>query len=144
MARRFLSFASILKRGRVSDFLRPRPLASSPTDAGALLSCRKRNILSGLRVEVPGIRFGAFPQGASFPGQIVDTFLVWAELFSAFRDYISRPTHDRLVALRQTSWIPREGKKGGGKTWPASFFISAREIIPSRKRLGAMCGRPRP
>src|SRR5215469_14519782 len=35
---------------------------------------------------------------------------------------MSRPTHDRLVALRQTSWIPREGKKGGGKTWPASFF----------------------
>src|SRR5438034_11506554 len=111
MARRFLSFASILKRGRVSDFLRPMPLASSHTDAGALLSCSKRSILSGLRVEVPGIRFGAFPQGASFPGQIVDTFLVWAELFSASRDYISRPTHDRLVALRQTSRIPREGKK---------------------------------
>jgi hypothetical protein len=36
---------------------------------------------------------------------------------------MSRPTHDRLVALRQTSWNPREGKKGGGKTWPASFFI---------------------
>src|SRR5215472_2161299 len=42
---------------------------------------------------------------------IVDTFSSAAELFSGFRDYMSRPTHDRLVALRQTSWIPREGKK---------------------------------
>ena len=41
---------------------------------------------------------------------------------------MNRPTHDRLVALRQTSWIPREGKKGGGKTWPASFFTFDAEL----------------
>jgi hypothetical protein len=54
---------------------------------------------------------------------IVANSPVLQELFSGIRDYISRPTHDRLVALRQTSRIPREGKQGGGTTWPASLLF---------------------
>src|SRR5712692_7659096 len=50
-------------------------------------------------------------RAASFT-EIVVNFLAPPELFSEFRDYMSRPTHDRLVALRQTGRIPREGKKG--------------------------------
>src|SRR5260370_34330388 len=66
-------------------------------------------------------------------------FWVSPELFSRFRDYIGRPTHDRLVALRQTGRIPREGKKGGGTTWPASFFTFTSLISPSHKLLCARC-----
>src|SRR5258708_40091478 len=54
---------------------------------------------------------------------LVSFFMVSQELFSGVGDYIGRPTHDRLVALRQTGRIPREGIEGGGTTWPASFFI---------------------
>ena len=55
---------------------------------------------------------------------------------------MSRPTHDRLVALRQTSWIPREGKEGGGKTWPASFlsFLNViNDLLRFRGRLTRYC-----
>src|SRR5216683_3966309 len=55
---------------------------------------------------------------------LVSFFMVSQELFSRIGDYIGRPTHDRLVTLRQTGRIPREGIEGGGTTWPASFFIS--------------------
>src|SRR5216683_4441462 len=54
---------------------------------------------------------------------LVSFFMVSQELFSRVGDYIGRPTHDRLVTLRQTGRIPREGIEGGGTTWPASFFI---------------------
>src|SRR5215472_429008 len=37
---------------------------------------------------------GAFQGGANLPLEIVDTFLASPELFSGFRDYMSRPTHE--------------------------------------------------
>src|SRR5215467_14248304 len=94
MARRFLSLASILKKGRLSDFFNPRPFAISTAKAGLLLNCRKRSMLSGLRLEELGMSLAPFLEAQGFPSVIVDTFLVLPELFSDFRDYMSRPTHE--------------------------------------------------
>ena len=58
--------------------------------------------------------------------RILDFFLIFSKPFSQFCGLIARPTHDRLTTLRQVSRILRKEKKGGGKTWPASFsFLSA-------------------
>jgi hypothetical protein len=41
---------------------------------------------------------------------------------------MDRPTHDRLVTLRQTGRVsPRGEKWGGGKTWPASLYFFSRK-----------------
>src|ERR1700719_3917171 len=51
----FLKLASILVNGRRSDLLRRNPRAISSVEAGSLLTCRKRNMLSGLKCEGRGI-----------------------------------------------------------------------------------------
>src|SRR5712692_10972405 len=79
-------------------------------------------------------------RAASFT-EIVVNFLAPPELFSEFRDYIDRPTHDRLVALRQTGRIPREGKKGRRDDLARLPFHFHSMIIPSRTPLDARCGR---
>src|SRR5438874_925882 len=112
MARRFLSLESILNRGRLSFFFRCSPCAISPGDAGALLTCRKRNMLSGLKCEGRDIGFSRQKAGASFHRDSRQFFWDSQELFSGAGDYIGRPTHDRLVALRLTGRIPREGIEG--------------------------------
>src|SRR5437660_5483338 len=72
---------------------------------------------------------------------LVNFFWVSQELFSGFRDYIGRPTHDRLVALRQTGRIPREGKeKGAGRPGPPPFLFPS-PVNLSHKRPGGACGR---
>lgn len=67
---------------------------------------------------------------------IVDTFSSPPELFSGFWDYMSRPTHDRLVALRQTSWIPREGKKRRREDLARLLFHFSPILVPLFHVLG--------
>src|SRR5882672_3967796 len=115
MARRFLSFESILNNGRVSVFFRCKPWAISLGDAGALLICRKRNMLSGLRCEGLGIGI-ASERRCYFSTVILVTFF---RIPGLYRQANTRP------AIRPPSeWpgSPRGENKGGGKTWPASSF----------------------
>src|SRR6266404_4680532 len=102
--------------------------AISSVEAGALLTCRKRNMLSGLRCEGRGIggQFSGLPHNSTY------FFSLHVKLFSAHRGFIRRPTHDRLAALRQASrYFPETGKpKGGGKTWPASLFFGNSVLSP--------------
>src|SRR5882672_1767911 len=123
MAWRFLSFAKILNSGRVSAFFRCRPWAISLVEAGSLLICRKRKMLSGLRCEGRGMGYRARAQVLFSHRDSSHFFWFFRNFFPRFRDYIDRPTHDRPFALRQ-EWpgSPRGENKGGGKTWPASFF----------------------
>src|SRR5438034_10331019 len=75
---------SLLKLGPGdATALRPNPLAISLAEAGSFLSCRKRNMLSVLRLNFLGMGHWRFPVRASeFPPLIVDTFSVLPELFS--------------------------------------------------------------
>src|SRR5947209_18989539 len=66
MARRLFSLERILNRGRVSVFLSCKAWAISFAEAGSLLSCRKRNMLSGWRDEELGIANGAKKQAQVF------------------------------------------------------------------------------
>src|SRR5260221_1876572 len=100
--------------------------AISSVEAGALLTCRKRNMLSGLRCEGRGIggQFSGLPHNSTY------FFSLHMKLFSAHWGFIRSPTHDRLAALRQASRdFPETGKpKGGGKTWPAALFFSGEPV----------------
>src|SRR5258708_378493 len=109
--------------------------AISSAEAGALLTCRKRNMLSGLSCERRGIggQFSGLPHNSTY------FFSLHVKLFSVHRGFIRRPTHDRLAALRQASrYFPETGKpKGGGKNRPPSLFFrnSLRPPSPPCKTL---------
>src|SRR5712692_6354139 len=118
MARRFFSLSSILNTGRVSVFFRWRPRAISFVEAGSPLTCRKRSMLSGFSWEVDDMRYCAGWSALIIHCDSKSLFLVHLKLFSPLRGFMLRPTHDRPVALRLTGRVPREGNKGGGKTWP--------------------------
>src|SRR5436309_1019637 len=99
-----------------------RPAAISSVDAGSRLTCRKRKILSELRWEGRGIGGGV----ETVPcWDSTEIFFRRVKLFLTERGFISRPTHNRLAALRQAGrCFPETGKlKGGGTTWPASLFL---------------------
>src|SRR5258708_26372532 len=101
--------------------------AISSAEAGALLTCRKRNMLSGLSCERRGIggQFSGLPHNSTY------FFSLHVKLFSVHRGFIRRPTHDRLAALRQASrYFPETGKpKGGGETRPASLFFCVNSVL---------------
>src|SRR5437879_11858436 len=100
MALRFLSLESILNSERSSVFFRSSPCAISLVDAGALLTCRKRNRLSGRRCGGRGIGCRARRQAPDFHYDFSDFFWVSPELFLGIADEIGRRPHDRLVAAR--------------------------------------------
>jgi len=125
-----------LKRGRRSDFPRFKPRAISLAETGSVLTCRKRNRFSGLRLEVRGIRW----LDAGYRLQATETILLkffsrGAKLFLERWGFIGRTTHDWLVTLRQTSWFsPRGECEEAGRPGPPPlffhcFFKHIREII---------------
>src|ERR1700730_1122556 len=98
----------------------------SSIEDGSLLTCRKRNMLSGLRWEGRGIGGREHSQWSGRATNSTHFFFIQVKLFLRFRGFIARPTHDRLAALRQASRIfPEREIKGGGTTWPASHFLQA-------------------
>jgi hypothetical protein len=120
----FLKLVSILVNGRRSALLRRSPRAISSVEAGSLLTCRKRNMLSGLKCEGRGISRARVDPRLRRTADSTYFFFIRAKLFSRFRGFIPRPTHDRLAALRQASrTFPERGKSRGGTTWPASLLL---------------------
>ena len=75
--------------------------------------------------------------GVDFHRDSSHFFGVCQELFLGFRDYIDRPTHDRLVALRQTGRIPREGIEGRRDDLARLPFHFLLLVTPLHKRLTA-------
>jgi len=105
-----------------SAFPRCKAEAISFLEAASLVTCRKRNMLSGLKEERRGIRSNHSGTEFYFQEDSSHFFRFSPELFSLCRDYIGRPTHDRLAALRQAGRTSPKGERGGGTTWPASSF----------------------
>src|ERR1700692_2672769 len=126
MALRFLSLVRILNNGRRSDFPRCNPRAMSLAEAGSVLTCRKRNRFSGLRLEVRGIRWLDAGYRLQATGTILLKFFCrGAKLFLGGWGFIGRPTHDWLVTLRQTSWFSPRGEceEAGRPGPPLLFFV---------------------
>ena len=115
----FLSFPSILKRGRRSDFLRWRPRLISSADGGIGPNLQKTKDVIGAQVRGASHKLG--PAWRSFAGEADFTHFFFgnAKLFSRERGYIGRPTHDRLAALRQGSrTFPERGTWEAGRPGP--------------------------
>jgi len=55
-----------------------------------------------------------------------------AKLFGAGRGFMCRPTHDRLVTLRQTSWFSPRGEceEAGRPGPPLLFFFDVCQLNP--------------
>src|SRR5882672_5611314 len=123
MARRFLSFESILNNGRVSVFFRCKPWAISLADAGALLICRKRNMLSGLRCEGLGMGI-ASERRCYFSTVILVTFFGSSGTFFRIPG-LYRQANTRPAIRPPSEWpVPREGKiKEAGRPGPPPSFI---------------------
>ena len=57
-------------------------------------------------------------------------FCFHMKLFCRCRGFIVRPTHNGQPPSVRLAAFPRQGKlKGGGKTWPAPFFIFLTDIL---------------
>jgi hypothetical protein len=61
------------------------------------------------------------------------------KLFLGFAGFMGRPTHDRLVALRQTGWFPREGKIGRREDLARLSFLSKKPAATIPTRCGKTC-----
>jgi hypothetical protein len=63
-----------------------------------------------------------------------ELFSIDPKLFARDRGFMSRPTHDQQVTLRQTGWFfPERGCEKAGRPGPPShFFLSALTTIQSR------------
>src|SRR4029077_11559612 len=98
--------------------------AISSAEAGALLTCRKRSMLSGLSCGERGIRGRSGGQAPIILTILLNFFWSDMKLFSRPRGFIARPTHDRPAALRQAGRHSRErGKRGGREDRPAPPFF---------------------
>src|SRR5580700_5195679 len=122
MAPRLVNLTNMSDKALRSAFPRCKAEAISFLEAASLVTCRKRNMLSGLKEERRGIRSNHSGTEFYFQEDSSHFFRFSPELFSLCRDYIGRPTHDRLAALRQAGRTSPKGERGGGTTWPASSF----------------------
>ena len=117
-----------------------KPAAISLAATGSLVTCRKRNMLSGLKEDGRGlgrIEFldnrGGEPPGFSLSNSrrilargILVTFLHFHRNFfcSAGIIEVGQHTTGQPPSVRLAGH-PRKGTRGGGTTWPASsFFLS--------------------
>src|SRR5882762_2355240 len=133
MARRFFSFESILNSGRLSAFFRWSPSAISLVDAGSLLTCRKRNMLSGLRCEGRGIGV-RIRRPALISIVILVTFLGFSGTFFTFpglyRQANTRPAN-RPPSDRPDS--PRGERREAGRPGPPPFSFSFPAYLSHRR-----------
>src|SRR3989442_7794513 len=125
MALRFLSLESILNSERSSVFFRSSPCAISLVDAGELLTCRKRNMLSGLRCEGRAMGCRARPQAPDFHYDFSHFFWFSQELFLGIGDYI-RQANTRPAGRPPSDWPDsRRGKRReAGRPGPPPFSFS--------------------
>lgn len=69
------------------------------------------------------MQWDASAWGVIFHADSTQVSSVFAELFSGWGDYIDRPTHDRLAALRQASWVPERGVEEARRPGSPPLFI---------------------
>lgn len=121
MACRFLSFASILKSGRLSALFRCRPSEISRVEAGSPLTCRKRNMLSGLRCEGRGMG-GRARRPATISIVILVTFFGFAGTFFQIPG-LYRQANTRPAGHPPSDWpaSPQGERREAGRPGPPPF-----------------------
>jgi hypothetical protein len=127
-----------------------KPPAISFAETGSLVTCRKRNMLSGLKEDGRGIRRIVFlnnpgckrwglslsPIAEILARGILVTFLHFHRNFfrSAGIIYVGQHTTGQPPSVRLAGH-PRKGTRGGGTTWPASSFCfhnNLHDLLDSR------------
>jgi hypothetical protein len=133
MARRFLSLESILESGRLSLFFRWSPCAISLVDAGSLLTCRKRNMLSGLRCEGRGMGFRA-RRSALISTVILATFLGFSGTFFRIPG-LYRQANTRPASRPPSDWpgSPRGERREAGRPGPPPFSFLVSTILTNQE-----------